>query len=442
MAFQLSAELFLPPANDNRSGAVTLRLPGSVQGSTLGATADESELGRCRLVGGVVWYRLASRRDGRILLRLTAAGQLDAALVVLERVRSRTEGRACAATDRRGRATAAFASRRGATYLIGVGHVANADPGTFRLDALASEAAESLRAGKALPRAGIRSSVHGLTDVNDVWRVGMQPGTTYRIGFSSGGCARVTLRAAQRLARSLTTLACSGYTTFTPGPDGGGSYVLEVVAGGGVAVQGYRLLFAAAAPDDLGVGVLLRNRIGVNGSLDRNRLDVIDVYHFDVEKRSDVRIDVSGGLTFQLVTDAGARLGTFSSMRRRLAQGRYVVAVRAGDAPAAARYRLALLVRGITSTSLRLESTTVPPRSPVELRPVVSAATSGAVVIQVDRFDPFTGWHFNRLLRTTVGASVAWAPPAEGRWRLRATYRGTIDASPSRSGYVRLEVRR
>jgi hypothetical protein len=360
---------------------------------------------------------------------------------VLERVRSRTDGRACATTDRRGRATAAFASRRGATYLIGVGQVENADPGTFRLEALASEAAESLRAGKTLPRGGVRASVHGLTDVNDVWRVRLEAGTTYRVGFSSGGCAAVTLRAERRLSRLLRTLACGGYTTFTPGPDGGGSYVLEVVAGEGVAAQRYRLLFAAAAPDDLGVGVLLRNRAPVRGSLDRNRLDVIDVYHFDVEKRADVKIDVSGGLTVQVVTDGGARLGTFGSMRRRLGPGRYVVAVRAGIA-AAARYRLSLLVREITSTSLRLPSATVPPGSPIELRPVVTEATSGVVVIQIDRFDPFTGWQFNRLLRTTVGGSVGWPPPAEGRWRLRATYRGTIDASPSRSGYVQVDVRR
>jgi hypothetical protein len=64
------------------------------------------------------------------------------------------------------------------------------------------------------------------------------------------------------------------------------------------------------------------------------------------------------------------------------------------------------------------------------------------VEIQVDRFDPLTGWHFNRLLRVSAGSSTTWAPPAEGRWRLRATYKGTIEASPSRSGYAHLLVKR
>src|ERR671910_3397332 len=38
--FELRAELFLPPPNDNRSGAPAIpKLPGSVRGTTLGATA-------------------------------------------------------------------------------------------------------------------------------------------------------------------------------------------------------------------------------------------------------------------------------------------------------------------------------------------------------------------------------------------------------------------
>ena len=127
--FELRAELFLPPAERQprrRPGVV--KLPGSVRGTTLGATADEADPGRCGLSGATVWYRLPSRRDGRILLRLTAAGQLDAALVVLERVRSRTAlspaGRRTAAATR----PSSFASERGATYLIAVGHVAKRRP--------------------------------------------------------------------------------------------------------------------------------------------------------------------------------------------------------------------------------------------------------------------------------------------------------------------------
>jgi hypothetical protein len=79
--------------------------------------------------------------------------------------------------------------------------------------------------------------------------------------------------------------------------------------------------------------------------------------------------------------------------------------------------------------------------SPVTLRPEVANGSSGPVEIQIDRFDPLTGWHFNRLLRVPAGGSTTWAPPAEGRWRPRATYKGTIEASPSRSGYALLLVK-
>src|SRR5918994_1579521 len=420
-AFELRAELFLPPPNDDRRGAAAVKLPGSIRGTTLGATADDADPQGCRLDGGTVWYRLASRRDGRILLRLSAAGQLDAAILVLERVRSRTEGIVCAVTDRRGRATVGFASRKGATYLIAVGHVENADPGTFRIDTFLSEAAESLRAGKALPKAGVRSTVHGLTDVNDVWRVAMQPGITYRIGFSAPSCATATLRARGQLGRVLATLDCRAYRTFTPGPDGGGVYVLEVTAAGQPQAQGYRLLFAPAAPDDLGVGVAVRNRAPIRGSLDPNRLDLQDVYHFDVERRGDVRLEVTNGLRFQLLTDGGRRLGSASSVRRQLDPGRYVVAVTASLGDSRTGYTLTLLIREITSTSLRLAATTVEPGSVVSIRTDVANASAGAVEIQIDRFDPLTGWHFNRLLRSRVGESVSWTPPAQGRWRLRAT---------------------
>src|SRR5918994_1739822 len=388
---------------------------------TPSAPADDADPQGCRLDGGTVWYRLSSRRDGRILLRLSAAGQLDAAILVLERVRSRTEGIVCAVTDRRGRATVGFASRKGATYLIAVGHVENADPGTFRIDTFLSEAAESPRAGKALPKAGVRSTVHGLTDVNDVWRVEMQPGITYRIGFSARSCATATLRARGQLRRVLATLGCRAYRTFTPGPDGGGAYVLEVTAAGQPQAQGYRLLFAPAAPDDLGVGVAVRNRAPIRGSLDPNRLDLQDVYHFDVERRGDVRVGVTNDLRYKQLTDSGRQLGSASSVRRQLDPGRYVVAVTASLGDPRTGYTLTLLIREITSTSLRLAATTVEPGSVVSIRTDVANASAGAVEIQIDRFDPLTGWHFNRLLRSRVGESVSWTPPAQGRWRLRAT---------------------
>jgi hypothetical protein len=206
--------------------------------------------------------------------------------------------------------------------------------------------------------------------------------------------------------------------------------------------QGYRLRFAAAGADDVGVGVALRSRVPARGALSPTGLDVRDLFHFDVEERADVRLDLTGGLVFMLLRDDGARIGEFARFRRQLAPGRYVVAVSASFGGPSVRYGLSLLIREITATSLRLAATTVPPGTTVVLRPLVAKAASGVVEIQVDRFDPLTGWQFNRLLRVAVGGSVGWRPPAEGRWRLRASFRGTIDASPSRSGYAHLLVAR
>jgi hypothetical protein len=63
-------------------------------------------------------------------------------------------------------------------------------------------------------------------------------------------------------------------------------------------------------------------------------------------------------------------------------------------------------------------------------------------VLQIDRFDPLTGWHFNRELRVSVGARVSWRPPAAGRWRVRARFLGTSTSSASRSGYAYVLVAR
>ena len=98
-------------------------------------------------------------------------------------------------------------------------------------------------------------------------------------------------------------------------------------------------------------------------------------------------------------------------------------------------------MRDITSTTLVLADSEVQRGSVVVLRPEVSPAAGGAVELQIDRFDPFGGWQFFRLLRTSVGTSVSWVPPRAGTWRVRARFLGSSTASPSRSGYVRVTVR-
>jgi hypothetical protein len=443
--FDLRAELFLPPENDDRTGAIQFgRLPASVRATTLGATAGESDGTPCGLSGGTVWYRLTGPASGRVILRLTAVDELDAVVAVFHQVRSRVGLVSCAETDRKGGAVLGFEARRGARYLIAVGERRNSPPGEFRLQAQAAEAPER-QPGRALRRGTVRDSVNGLTDVNDIWWVRLRRGTTYRIAFSSSPCARATLRARDRLVR----LSCRDHSTFTPGRDGGGRYIVEIQASSIPAGQRYRLQIARASVDDVGVGAELRPG-GARGSLSPRGVDVLDLYHFDVGRLSEARLRLaqpSGG-AFQLVvlTDTGARIGAVgASFRRRLGRGRYVVAVQAPVGSRGGRYRLSLRLRDVTSTAVLVSGRStaeISPGSAVTLSCLVLPSADGRVELQIDRFDPLTGWHFHHLVRTSAGGSISWRPPAAGRWRVRARYRGSARSAPSRSGYAHIVVAR
>jgi hypothetical protein len=443
--FDLRAELFLPPANDERGGAVSLgRPPATVRATTLGATGDTSDVPACGMSGGTVWYRLTGPQSRRVLLRLSASEELDAVVAVFRPVRSRLDLVACAPTDRKGALVLGFGARPGAKYLVAVGEQRNSPPGAFSLQLQPAEAPER-HPGRALRRGGVRDSVNGLTDVNDVWSVRLRRGTTYQLAFSSGPCARATLYARNRVVR----LSCRAHSTFTPGRDGGGRYVVEVTASPTATRQRYRLHIAAAAADDVGVGVELRPGSGARGSLSPSGVDVLDLYHFDVARQSEVRLRLSqtaGSFGLVVLTDTGSRMAAGGGdFRRNLGRGRYVVAVQGAVGSRAGRYRLSLRLRDVTSTSVLASgrsSTEVSPGSFATLSCLVSPAASGRVELQIDRFDPLTGWHFHRVVRISAGASISWRPPAAGRWRVRARYLGSARSAPSRSGYAHILVAR
>jgi len=442
--FDLRAELFLPPANDERGDAVQLGVPpASVRATTLGATGGSSDVPACGLSGGTVWYRLRGPASGRALLQLSAADELDAVVAVFRPVRSRIELVACAATDRKGSAVLGFTAQRGAGYLIVVGEQRNSAPGEFRLQAKPAEAPER-QPGRSLRSRGVRDSVNGLTDVNDVWSIRLRRGITYRIAFSSNPCARATLRARGRVIK----LSCRAYSSFTPGRDGGGLYTIEVQASPSAQQHRYRLQIAAAGADDVGVGVELRPGSGARGLLSPSGVDLLDLYHFDVGRLSEVRLRLAqpAGRSFGLVllTDSGSRITAGASgFRRRLDRGRYVVAVQGEAGSRGGRYRLSLRLRDVTSTSVLVSgrsSAEVTPGSSVTLSCLVSPSAGGRVELEIDRFDPLTGWHFHRLVRTSAGASISWRPPAVGRWRVRARFLGTSRSAASRSGYAHILV--
>jgi hypothetical protein len=444
--FDLHVELTLPPdppANDRLAQAARIRsFPSTIKGTTIGARSEESDPEACGMVEGTVWYRFTAARTGLVVVRLQTARRLDAVLAVVERRGSTLRTVGCSATDDGGAAAGAFEARRGVRYAVVVGHRAGQDPGGFTLRLVAAAPAERLP-GRMLSQIGARGTLHGLTNVNDVWRMTMTAGTSYRIAFATQRGATLELRTPKG-ERVLLRLDGAGYRVFTPGRDGGGRYVLEVRAAPLDAAQAYRLQVRPSEPDDVGVGVQIENRTPRRGALAPGGVDVVDVYHFHVARTSDVQVTLTAqsGRQFrlQLVSDEGGTFASGTVVRRQLTPGRYVVAVSAPPGAKGGWYRVELLVREITSTALAASSDTVPLGATVVLRPQVSPSSTGMVEIQIDRFDPLAGWQFHRILRVAAGGSVSWRPPSEGKWRARADFLGSITASRSRSEYVVLEV--
>lgn len=75
----------------------------------------------------------------------------------------------------------------------------------------------------------------------------------------------------------------------------------------------------------------------------------------------------------------------------------------------------------------------------VRLRPPVA----GPVRITLERFDPFAGWQFYRRVSVQASnglATLGFTPPAQGRWRASAVYRGTRIAAPSETKYATVLV--
>ena len=441
--FDLRSELYAPPENDERDEAAPLgRLPARVHGTTLGAGPDSG--GGCRLGGPGVWYRFKGPATGRTIVQLST-GVRDAAVVAYRKSGRAFSPQRCTRTDEKGSAAFGFPTQPGGDYFLLVGDLPGSSPGNFTITIRAGAVPETLP-GRSLPHRGTSESVSPLTDVNDVWSVRLARGITYRIAFSSKNCARATFRKGQN---TLRRLGCRSYYSFTPGPDGGGRYSVEVEASENAQRQAYTLRIARAGTDDVGVGSELSSGSTRRGRLTPAGIDVVDLYHFDVQRLSDVRLRLAqpSGRSFSLVllSDEGRRIaGDSGQVHRRLGRGRYVVAVQDYSGYRSGRYRLALRLRDVTATAVLISgqrTTEVSPGASVTIASVVSPAPSGGRVdLQIDRFDPLTGWHFYRRMRVSAGAQVAWRPPAAGRWRVRARFLGTSTSSGSRSGYAHLLV--
>ena len=341
-AFRLDAQLFLPPSNDSPRQPKKIALGTQINGTTLGATSDDGDPNSCGLAGGTIWYSVSPGRKSP-----------ERSFVCTPQPISMPHSSSCArfarrpkklaASRRTGRATpsAAWDVERGAVYLVAIGQRKGSSPGDFTLQALAAQPREAAP-GQHLARGSVRSRVDWLTDVNDVWWTTFVPGTTYRIAFSSEGCAALTIRGKGDVLRSFK---CGGYTTFTPGPKAGGRYVFEVTAQAQPGTTPYRLTVRPAGPDDVGVGLPLANLATVRGTLAPRAGDVVDLYHFEVAAVSDVHLRLEGAFSVSHV-DVRRRAARVREVRSTaVGPGNYVAAVRASPGASGGAYRVTLIAR-------------------------------------------------------------------------------------------------
>ncbi len=192
--------------------------------------------------------------------------------------------------------------------------------------------------GPALPAAGLAGKVNVLHNRQDSYSVVLRSGVTYRLhlALAGDGCASLEIYAptAQGFsAPAVDHTGCSGYGLFTPGPGQGGTYSLLVTAPRGVrGAQRYHLQVGRALADDIAPGRSIGAVARIRGRLDGKRLDVVDLYCFEVPRRSEVRLRVEApvelGLSIRdhrgtvVAGDDGS-----GQVRRTLPPGRYYAAV-------------------------------------------------------------------------------------------------------------------
>jgi len=452
--------LAAPPSNDNRANAVELNLPASVRGATVEASLEDSEPpGTCDTIRNSVWYSVPAGPERRVAVRLAAAGDLDAVVEVFKRVRSQLDFTACERSDREGNAALSFRAEKDERYLIRVSQRSTSVPGSFQLDVFSPEA-PARPPGAPLPRGGVTLAVDRLENTDEAFSVRLRSGVSYRmnLGPRAKHCIGLSLYGPGTSSfeddEPLRSKRCGGYLLFTPGPDAGGRHTLLVRSNDNAnGPQRYHLQVARAGPDDTLPGVRLHGL--TRGRLRGGRIDAVDLYRFDILRRSkvDLRLNTVGDDDFdlQLLRQGGRRLECAcgadgdEEINRQLRRGRYYLAVRT-EPGNAGRYGLRRVVRTITSTRVRFNRSrrfrSLPGRL-ISIRARVRPSVSGPVTIVVERLDPLFGFQFERrfLTRARSGlAVVSFLPRAVGRYRASAAFTGTRSAAPSESGFAGLLV--
>jgi hypothetical protein len=283
----------------------------------------------------------------------------------------------------------------------------------------------------------------------------MQEGTTYRVNLDPRGTRCVALEIYPPGTRSFRDTSpahrfrCGGYQLLTPRPGAGGKYILLARATrGDRRAQRYHVQVGPAGPDDTAPGIFIRNFARVRGFLQAGAIDVVDLYRFDVVRRSGLflKLNTAGDMRMLLLNDLGRHLDTNSFLiRRGVSAGRYFVAIRS-ESDRRVPYTLSRISRTITRSRLTINGSRraqAGPGESVRVGVSVTPAVSGPVRVDVERFDPLAGWQFYRRFhsRATSGhASVSFVPPGVGRYRARGLFLRTREATASATNVARLLV--
>lgn len=453
-ALPVALALAAPPANDNRADAQDVALPSNTSGTTAESTREEAEqTSFCGQDDGSVWYRVTPKQKGRVIVALSANGDLDAVVDVYRAQRSQLFQVTCGVTDKDGKTRFAFRTTGEETYLIRVSQLVGSQSGTFTLGVqLAPPLAQP--PGASLPRSGVKGELDRVLNPRAAYAIRMHEGETYRFHLASGeACTPFEIYppGTKSFDRDspVKRLPCGGYMLFTPRGGQGGLYSLLARAPRVRGTFPYRLTGGRAGIDDTTPGRLIHNYERVHGALSGGGIDVVDLYRFDVKRRSALRVAVSSraGFELNLLKDTGHVLrSSTDEIRTKIARGRYYLAVRAAPGTFG-RYTLTRLSRTLTRTNLTANgkhSTAVDPDEEVRLNVAVKPGDDGPVRVVIERFDPLEGWQFSRryIERTDAAGrlTINWLPPSVGRYRIQANFNGTRRSSPSHSRLVKVHV--
>jgi hypothetical protein len=433
------------PVNDVLAAATTLgTLPATVDGTTVGALRDASDPD-CAAGQNTVWYRFDRHAAGSLVLYLKAVPRAKASVCVLQKQASKL----VYVTDevqaqQKGVASYAFDAAANSSYAIVVSEAGGAKPGPFTLTLFAPEK-PPVPPGVALRADGARGRLDPLQNPADAWATPMTRGLTYRFGVftTNGACVKASVFTPQTKsfddAVPVAESPCGRMVSFTPGPDGGGTYSILVEVRG--KPTSYRAVVRRAQPDDIGPGVAIGN--GTRRTDTVSTADPLDLYRLDIVRQSDLRVtvDANKDLDVRLLDASGNPIRSVErgvELVRVLSPRTYFIAVKVrGEA---ARYQLHALVRDVTTTSLTVDggtSTRVKPGQTVTLRTTTTPVPKGGTTrLQADFYDIVTrAWVFRQTWAVAPGASVAFTPNAVGQWRVRATFSGSHESSPSRTEY-------